>query len=154
MSEAADTAFDFAGVYRRHAADVFRYALFLCGDRTRAEDIVSETFVRVWGARERVELTTVRAYLLAIARNVFLKGGSASITPGNFPVTGDPATSTFTTADFTDSTSGARLGSVWSLVCASAADPKRTRMGTKVRGVFFFMVVVSRVIRVGQRSTS
>jgi RNA polymerase sigma factor (sigma-70 family) len=67
-------AFDFAGLYRRHAGDVFRYALFLSGDRTLAEDIVSETFVRVWGARERVDLTTVRAYLLAIARNVFLKG--------------------------------------------------------------------------------
>ena len=67
-------AFDFAGLYRRHAADVFRYALFLSGNRTKAEDIVSETFVRVWGARERVELSTVRAYLLAIARNVFLHG--------------------------------------------------------------------------------
>lgn len=69
-----EAAFDFAGLYRRHAADVFRYALFLSGDRTRAEDIVSETFVRVWGARERVELPTVRGYLLAIARNVFLQG--------------------------------------------------------------------------------
>ena len=66
--------FDFAGLYRRHAGDVFRYALFLSGDRTAAEDIVSETFVRVWGARERVELPTVRGYLLAIARNVFLQG--------------------------------------------------------------------------------
>jgi RNA polymerase sigma-70 factor (ECF subfamily) len=66
--------FDFAGCYQRHAADVFRYALFLCGDRMRAEDVVSETFVRVWGARDRVELSTVRAYLLAIARNVFLEG--------------------------------------------------------------------------------
>lgn len=39
-----------------------------------AEDIVSETFVRVWGAHERLELATVRAYLLAIARNVYLHG--------------------------------------------------------------------------------
>lgn len=30
--------------------------------------------MRVWGARERVELATVRAYLLAIARNLFLGG--------------------------------------------------------------------------------
>ena len=70
----AGAGFDFAGLYHRHAGDVFRYALFLSGDRTTAEDIVSETFVRVWGARERVELTTVRGYLLAIARNVFLQG--------------------------------------------------------------------------------
>lgn len=67
-------AFDFAGLYHRYAPGVFRYALFLSGDRTTAEDIVSETFVRVWGARERVDLSTVRAYLFAIARNVFLQG--------------------------------------------------------------------------------
>ncbi len=65
--------FDFAGLYREHAPHVHRYALFLSGDRTTAEDVVSETFVRVWGARERVDLSTVRAYLLAIARNVFLQ---------------------------------------------------------------------------------
>lgn len=69
-----DQAFDFAGLYRRYAPGVFRYALFLSGDRTVAEDIVSDTFVRVWGARERVELSTARAYLFAIARNVFLQG--------------------------------------------------------------------------------
>jgi RNA polymerase sigma-70 factor (ECF subfamily) len=65
---------EFATFYRDHAADVYRFALFLCGDRTLAEDIVSETFVRVWGARERVEIRTVRAYLLAIARNLYLHG--------------------------------------------------------------------------------
>jgi RNA polymerase sigma factor (sigma-70 family) len=69
-----DADFDFAGLYRRYAPSVFRYALFLCGDRMQAEDIVSETFVRVWGARERVDLSSVRSYLLAIARNVFLQG--------------------------------------------------------------------------------
>jgi hypothetical protein len=45
------------------------------------------------------------------ARNVFLKVGSASITPGNFPVTGDPATSTFTTADFDPATIATDLAS-------------------------------------------
>lgn len=30
--------------------------------------------MRVWGARERVDLATVRAYLLAITRNLFLGG--------------------------------------------------------------------------------
>ena len=67
-------ALDFHSLYRNHAPDVYRFALFLSGDRTLAEDIVSETFIRVWGARERVEIRTVRAYLLAIARNLFLQG--------------------------------------------------------------------------------
>jgi len=33
---------------------------------------VSETFIRLWNARARVDLPTVKAYLLAIARNLVL----------------------------------------------------------------------------------
>lgn len=39
-----------------------------------AEDITSETFVRVWTARDRVDLTTVIGYLLTIARRLYLQG--------------------------------------------------------------------------------
>lgn len=63
---------DFSDLYRAHAADVHRFALFLSGDPALADDILSETFIRLWHARARVDLTTVRAYLLAIARNLFL----------------------------------------------------------------------------------
>jgi RNA polymerase sigma-70 factor (ECF subfamily) len=65
--------FDLESLYRAHAAEVRRFALFLSGDAALADDIVAETFVRLWGARERVELATVRGYLVAIARNVFLQ---------------------------------------------------------------------------------
>jgi RNA polymerase sigma-70 factor (ECF subfamily) len=67
---------DFAGLYREHARDVHRFALFLSGDPALAEDLVSEAFVRVWTAKERVELTTVRGYLFAIVRNLFLQNVS------------------------------------------------------------------------------
>lgn len=50
-----------------------RFALLLSGDRDLADDIVSETFIRLWSARDRVDLTTVRACLFAIARNLFLQ---------------------------------------------------------------------------------
>ena len=63
---------DFSELYRTHAGDVYRFALFLSGDAAVAEDIVSETFIRLWNARGRVDLTTVKGYLLAIARNLFL----------------------------------------------------------------------------------
>lgn len=45
---------EFEALYRRYAADVYRFALYLTGNPTRAEDIVSETFVRVWGASDRI----------------------------------------------------------------------------------------------------
>jgi RNA polymerase sigma-70 factor (ECF subfamily) len=63
---------DFSELYRTHAADVHRFVLFLSGDPALADDILSETFIRLWHARGRVDLTTVRGYLLAIARNLFL----------------------------------------------------------------------------------
>jgi RNA polymerase sigma-70 factor (ECF subfamily) len=64
---------DFARLYREHAADVHRFAVYLSGDPPLADDLVSEAFVRVWTARERVELTTVRGYLFTIVRNLFLQ---------------------------------------------------------------------------------
>ncbi len=64
---------DFARLYREHAAHVHRFALYLSGDPPLADDLVSEAFVRVWTARERVELTTVRGYLFAIVRNLLLQ---------------------------------------------------------------------------------
>lgn len=64
---------DFASLYREHARDVRRFALYLSGDAALADDLASEVFVRVWTARDRVDLTTVRAYLFAIVRNLFLK---------------------------------------------------------------------------------
>jgi RNA polymerase sigma-70 factor, ECF subfamily len=63
---------DFSELYRKHAGDVHRFALFLSGDPALADDILSETFIRLWHARSRVDLATVKGYLLAIARNLFL----------------------------------------------------------------------------------
>jgi RNA polymerase sigma-70 factor, ECF subfamily len=65
---------DFDALYREHAAHVYRFALSLSGNRAVAEDITSETFVRVWTARDRVDLTTVIGYLLTIARRLYLQG--------------------------------------------------------------------------------
>ena len=65
---------DFSAFYQKHAAGVFRFALYLSGNRGDAEDITSETFVRVWTSSAHVDMATVRGYLFAIARNVFLQG--------------------------------------------------------------------------------
>lgn len=67
------TPIDFSGLYRAYARDVHRFALFLSGDPALADDIVSETFIRLWHARARVDLVSVKAYLLTIARNLFLQ---------------------------------------------------------------------------------
>ena len=62
----------FADLYRNHAGAVYRFALYLSGDPSLAEDIVSETFLRVWDSTAEVRMETVRGYLFAIPRNLFL----------------------------------------------------------------------------------
>ena len=59
-------------IYRRHAPAVYRFALGLCGDRARAEDLVSETFVRLLTRAPEIRTQTALAYLLAVARNTYL----------------------------------------------------------------------------------
>jgi RNA polymerase sigma-70 factor (ECF subfamily) len=61
---------DFGSLYRQYAPDVYRFALYLSGDASMAEDLTAETFVRVWTARN-VRVATVRAYLFAIVRNLY-----------------------------------------------------------------------------------
>jgi RNA polymerase sigma-70 factor (ECF subfamily) len=65
---------DFKALYEKYAPDVFRFATYLSGNRSDAEDITAETFVRAWTASAPIELATVKGYLFTIARNLFLKG--------------------------------------------------------------------------------
>jgi RNA polymerase sigma-70 factor (ECF subfamily) len=65
---------DFGALYKKYAPDVFRFALYLSGDHSQAEDITSETFVRAWASPESIAMATVKGYLFTIARNLFLHG--------------------------------------------------------------------------------
>jgi RNA polymerase sigma-70 factor, ECF subfamily len=60
-------------LYRTHAADIRRFALWLCGDPAEADDILSETFVRAWAGADGIRAATARAYLFTIARNLYLQ---------------------------------------------------------------------------------
>jgi RNA polymerase sigma factor (sigma-70 family) len=64
---------DFHELYERYAAQVQRFAYALCGDVQQVQDICSETFVRAWLNWGRLRQPTVRAYLFAIARNLYLQ---------------------------------------------------------------------------------
>jgi RNA polymerase sigma-70 factor (ECF subfamily) len=61
----------FHELYEEHSRDVYRFALFLCGDPATAEDLTADTFVRAWTARGSIRDATVRAYLLTITRNLW-----------------------------------------------------------------------------------
>ena len=65
---------DFRSLYERYAQDVYRFALYLCGDPLLAEDIAEETFVRAWVTPGGIRVGTVKAYLFMIARNLYRTG--------------------------------------------------------------------------------
>ncbi|MDP2872862.1 MAG: RNA polymerase sigma factor [Bacillota bacterium] len=57
----------------RHTQDVYRYLWLTCGDRDLAQDMTQETFCRAFASRDGFAgKSTVKTWLFAIARNVFL----------------------------------------------------------------------------------
>ena len=63
---------NFHELYTRYAGDIYRFALFLCGDAADAEDITAETFARALTGKAPLLSATVKGYLLTIARNQHL----------------------------------------------------------------------------------
>lgn len=61
----------FHEIYEAYAKDVYRFALYLTGRPEEAEEITMAVFFRAWTG-EPVRRQTAKAYLLAIARNIFL----------------------------------------------------------------------------------
>ncbi len=63
----------FHDLWIRHAGEIYRFALHLSGERAVAEELTAETFLRVWLAWQRIQWPTVRSYLFAITRNLYLQ---------------------------------------------------------------------------------
>jgi RNA polymerase sigma-70 factor (ECF subfamily) len=64
---------NFNDLYDLYVNEVYKFAYWLSGDRFEAEDITSETFVRVWVRFNSIRTETLKAYLFTIARNIYLK---------------------------------------------------------------------------------
>jgi RNA polymerase sigma-70 factor, ECF subfamily len=80
---------EFGAIYERYAGDVLRFALYLSGNRADAEEIAAETFVRAWIATGEIRVTTIKAYLFSIARNLYIeryrRRGRDGSMPGDVP---------------------------------------------------------------------
>jgi RNA polymerase sigma-70 factor (ECF subfamily) len=61
---------DLHELYTRYAPALHRYAVALSGNRADAEDLVADTFVRLWAAPGEVRGETVQAYLFTILKNL------------------------------------------------------------------------------------
>ncbi|HNP15846.1 MAG: sigma-70 family RNA polymerase sigma factor [Cryobacterium sp.] len=59
-------------VHDEHAPALWRYTVWLCGDRQLAEDIVQETLLRAWRRPNVLDQSesSARAWLFTVARNL------------------------------------------------------------------------------------
>lgn len=62
----------YEALYRAHAALLFNYIYYRCGDRAGAEDIVQESFLELWRNCQKVSPEMAKAYLFRVARNKML----------------------------------------------------------------------------------
>lgn len=64
---------NFQNLYESYGNDVYRFALWLAGNPSEAEDITSETFIRAWVNNSKIRTETLKAYLFTISRNIYLQ---------------------------------------------------------------------------------
>ena len=84
---------NFSELYGRYAQDVHRFALYLCGNQSLAEDLTSETFARALCGPTDLRLGTVKAYLFAITRNLYRDSMAKlgrTVATGSLPERYDP----------------------------------------------------------------
>lgn len=65
----------FDALVHAHAGDLYRFAFWLCGDPTRAEDLVQETMLRAWRALDSLhDAAAAKPWLLTILRREHARG--------------------------------------------------------------------------------
>ncbi|HSK07065.1 MAG TPA: RNA polymerase sigma factor [Acidimicrobiia bacterium] len=63
---------DIEGFYRLHSDSVYSYLVSLCRDRSRAEDLMQDTFVKATRALGGYRGGSPKAWLFSVARTVYL----------------------------------------------------------------------------------
>ncbi|HKZ11286.1 MAG TPA: sigma-70 family RNA polymerase sigma factor [Rhodanobacteraceae bacterium] len=65
----------FDALVHAHAGDLYRFAYWLCGDPSRAEDLVQETLLRAWRALDSLkDAAAAKPWLLTILRREHARG--------------------------------------------------------------------------------
>ena len=92
VSESADAA-GLRVAFLAHGGELYGYARRSLGDPRAAEDVVQETFIRAWRARERFDtgLGTLRTWLFTIARRVVIDHARARAIRQTEPLHADVA---------------------------------------------------------------
>lgn len=73
LRAASGDAAAYAALYDRWSGPILRYFFHLCYDREAAEDLLQETFLRIWRAAPRYEVRArFSTYLFQVAKNLWI----------------------------------------------------------------------------------
>ena len=62
----------FESIFKMYAKDLRRFIFFKTQDVDEAEDILQETFIKLWDNCENVSYNKVKSYIYTVATNLFL----------------------------------------------------------------------------------
>ena len=62
----------FESIYHKYAKDLRRFIFFKTQDLDKAEDILQESFIKLWDNCDKVDFDKVKSYLYTVASNTFL----------------------------------------------------------------------------------
>lgn len=62
----------FKDLYQKYAKDLRHFVFFKTQDMDKTEDIVQETFVKLWENCSKVNIEKVKSYIYSVASNTFL----------------------------------------------------------------------------------
>ncbi len=63
---------DLRSIYDQYFESIRGFLYYKCGDLDLAEDLVQETFIKVWNKKEEIQLDTVKSLLYTIANNLLM----------------------------------------------------------------------------------
>jgi RNA polymerase sigma-70 factor (ECF subfamily) len=74
MKHATDRTALFNQLAELYSTDLYRYAMWICGNDALAKDLVQETFLRAWRALDRLkDVTAAKGWLITILRREFAR---------------------------------------------------------------------------------
>lgn len=74
MNTDADRTNRFTQLAETYSTDLYRYAMWICGDDALAKDLVQETFLRAWRALDSLnEMKAAKGWLITILRREYAR---------------------------------------------------------------------------------
>jgi RNA polymerase sigma-70 factor (ECF subfamily) len=74
MSTDGDRTNRFNELAEAYSADLYRYAMWICGNDALAKDLIQETFLRAWRALDSLnDVTAAKSWLITILRREYAR---------------------------------------------------------------------------------